>query len=360
MKKVCFFIGNMSHAGGTERVLSIIAGGLAQRGCSVAILSLHGGGPSFFAVEDSVRIYWVEEEAPGRGILSDLRALNHILDREQPDFLVDVDIILCFYSVLLKRRPGMHWISWEHFNYYYHFRRNHNLRRVARRVVARYSEQIVVLSEEDKAYYRRNLMLRGGLTRIYNPNPYENVPEKKTERPMIFAAGRLTGVKGFDLLLESWKFLEQKYPDWTVIVAGDGEEKERLEAEREKLGLSAIHFIGKTGQIETYYQEAAFFVLPSRDEGFGMVLLEAMAFGIPVVSYSCKAGPAEIVTDGQNGFLIVPGDTEAFAEKMELLMKDEKLRREMGRQARESTTRFRKEKILDDWEALLDEMLFVR
>jgi len=158
--KVIFFIGNMSHSGGTERVLSIVANGLAQRGYQVLIMSLWGSGETFFRVDEPVKIYWLEKEAPRAGILKKIRLMTSFLNRENADFLIDVDIILGCYSFFLKQfRPHMHWISWEHFNFYYHFRKNHNFRRLVRRLVGRFSDQLVVLSEEDKGYYQKNINL---------------------------------------------------------------------------------------------------------------------------------------------------------------------------------------------------------
>lgn len=355
--KIVFQIGNMTRSGGTERVLSIIASGLVERGYQVSIVSMWGKDQTFFPLSEKVKLYWVEKEAPQAGVFGKIRAITDILNKENAEFLIDVDIILVFYSLFLKRmRPQMHWISWEHFNYYYHFRKNHNLRKAARRLAARYSEQLVVLSDEDKRYYQEKLKLKCGITRIYNPNPYEGVQEKQTEKSIIFAAGRLTKAKGFDLLIKSWKLLEDKYPEWKVLIAGEGEKRKILEEEKKTAGLKRLLFIGNVSNIEQYYKLSSMFVLPSRDEGFGMVLLEAMDFSLPVVSYSCKAGPSEIVTDGENGFLVEPGQVEVFAEKMELLIQDENMRRQMGRNAAKSTERFKKELILDQWEMLFENM----
>lgn len=350
--KIAFFIGDMSHSGGTERVLSIVATGLAERGWQISVFSLNGRENVFFPLHEAVRVHWIEEEKKMPGIAGKLLAIRNILKQEKTDFLIDVDIILCYYSFLLKWwMPKLHWISWEHFNFFYRFRRKRFLRKIARWLVSRFSEHLVVISEEDKEYYRENLRLKCGLTRIYNPNPYEGQSAKREERKMILAAGRLTGVKGFDLLIKSWSLLERKYPEWEVIIAGEGEDRALLE--EQKGALKNLHFIGNITNIEKFYSEAAFFVLSSRDEGFGMVVLEAMDFSLPVVSFSCKAGPGEIVIEGENGFLVEEEDTEEFAAKMELLMKDEQLRRKMGRKAFLSTCRFDKEKILDEWESLL-------
>lgn len=360
--KITFFIGNMSRSGGTERVLSVIANGLAERGHAVSIMSLWGDGNTFFPVRKRVHVYWVRKERKMGGITGNLSYLAKVLKRERADFLIDVDMILGCYSFFLKQRfPQMRWISWEHFNYYYHFQRNRLLRKLVRRVVCRCADCLVVLTDEDKRYYRENLKVRCGIIRIYNPVPYDmccGMPcgygkEDMEEIPIIFAAGRLTRAKGFDLLLRSWELLEKKYPQWQVIVAGAGEDERKLKRKAEKASLKRCHFIGNVKDIERYYRKAAFFVLPSRDEGFGMVLAEAMSFSLPAVAYACKAGPREIVKDKETGFLVETGDAGAFAERMERLMKDEELRRKMGEKAREFVKRFGQEGILDEWESLI-------
>lgn len=352
--RIVFFIGNMSHPGGTERVLSVIANGLSRRGFSVSIISMWGGGETFFPVDERIPIYWVEKERQKEGIAGNLRYVAELLERKKPDFLVDVDIILACYSIFMKwRMPEMCWISWEHFNYYYHFERNNLLRKIVRRVVARYSDQLVVLTDEDKGYYKKNLKLRCGLTRIYDPLPYEGSYHKEMEEHVIFAAGRLTEAKGFDLLIRSWAALESAYPQWKVLIAGEGDGRKELEKDVKASGLKRIKFIGNVSDIESYYQKAAFFVFPSREEGFGMTLLEAMSFSLPVISYDCKAGPKEMVVDGKNGFLVEEGNVEDFTRKMELLMTDKKLRRTMGERAGKTEPKFDRENILDEWEALL-------
>lgn len=353
-RRIMFFIGNMSHSGGTERVLSVIANGLSKRGFVVSVISLWGDGETGFPLDERIPVYWVEKERSHSGISGNLRYLAALFDREKPDFLVDVDIILACYSIFMKwRMPKMYWISWEHFHYYYHFERNNFLRKVVRRLVARFSDQLIVMTDEDKGYYEKNLKLRCGIARIYNPVPYEEAFEKKQEKPFIFAAGRLTEAKGFDQLIDSWKLLEAKYPQWSVVVAGEGKDRRKLEKKAEAAKLERLHFIGNVKNIEKYYREAAIFVLSSRNEGFAMVLLEAMSFSLPNVSYSCKTGPKEAVDDGVNGFLVEPGDTKTFAGRMEQLMGDEALRRQMGMQAAKTVMRFHKGIILDQWERLL-------
>lgn len=352
---IVFFIGNMSHSGGTERVLSVIANGLSERGFCVTVVSLWGDGETFFHLGKDIKVFWMKKEYPKAGIIGQLQILYSILIKENTEVLVDVDTILGCYSFFMKcRMPYLYWISWEHFHYYFPFEKNRILRKAVKRVVGRYADWLIVLTDRDKDIYKKRMNLKCRIACIHDPAPYNTDYEKETDKPMILAAGRLTKVKGFDMLIDIWKQLEDRYPQWTMFIAGQGEEKENLERKAEEEKLKRLKFIGNVSDIEKYYKKAAFFVLPSREEGFGMALLESMCFGLPAVSFACRMGPREIVTDGENGFLIEPGDISAFARKMELLMKDSGLRRKMGEKARESAGRFEKEYILDKWEVLID------
>lgn len=355
-EKLGFVIGNMSHSGGTERVLSILANGLVKRGYPIVIISMWGEKETVFPCAGQIKRYRLSKEYP-KGIKANLKnilSLFRIVKKEEISILVDVDLILTFYSLPLKiGMPGLKRISWEHFNYYYQFRKNNRIRRAAMWLAAAFSDVLLVLSREDQRYYKEHLRIGGRLCQIYNPNTYEGVDVKKPKEKLVFAAGRLTRAKGFDFLLKSWQLLEKDFPDWRLCIAGEGEEETALLAMKQQMGLKAVEFAGNVEDIEAYYEKAALFVLPSRNEGFGMVLIEAMAYENPVVSFSCKAGPKDIITDGKDGFLVPTGDFKGFASKMRCLMEDKELREEMGRRARESTKRFQVEGIVAQWEELL-------
>lgn len=356
--KIVFFSGDMSRAGGTERVLSIIANGLSERGHEVVIFSLTGKAPSFYELRNDIRIRWVGSRGLQTDILSNLRTLNRFMKEEKPDFLIDVDIILCFYSGLLKFRfPKTHWISWEHFNYYTKFPVNHNLRKVARFIVSRFSECLVVLSDEDMGYYRKNMRLRCRIKRIYNPTPYEEILEKESYgSKTVLAVGRLTAIKGYDMLLKSWRPVEKKHPDWKLRFVGDGEERAALEKETKRLELRNVEFTGMVEDVREYYKNAEFLVLSSRNEGFVMVLLEAMAYSLPAVAFACKAGVREVISDGVNGYLVPPNDIKTFAKKMDSMISNDERRYAFGRKAAAMIKRFGRDRILDEWEQLFNEI----
>ncbi len=353
-ESIVFFIGDMSHSGGTERVLSVIANGLSDRGYPVTVVSLWGDGRTFFPMGRQVKVRWIKRECPKAGIPGRLKFLCSVLRKADARILVDVDMILGCYSLFMKWRiPGLYWISWEHFYYDFPFERYRLVRKAVRRLAGRYADRLVVLTRADRQVYAGRMALKNRIVCIHDPAPFDTGYEKEEETPMIFGAGRLTKVKGFDMLLKSWKLLEEKYPRWTMVIAGCGEEREALEKQAGDLGLKRLTFAGNVPDIEAYYQKAAFFVLPSRNEGFGMALLEAMCFGLPAVCYACRMGPKEIVEDQKTGFLVEPGDISAFAGKMEVLMRDMELRRQMGQAAARSAGRFEREKILDKWESLI-------
>lgn len=357
--KLGFLIGNMSNTGGTERVLQRIANGLLERGYKIVVISMWGDKNPVFKLDKRIKRYRLAENYP-KGIRANIKnifLLYQIVKKEQITVLIDVDLILTFYSLPVKIfMPKLRCISWEHFNYYYKFRKNNRIRRFAMWLSAKFSDVLVVLSKEDELYYKKNLKIKGMLKQIYNPNTYENVScDTKTEK-IVFAAGRLTKAKGFDYLLKSWEIIEKDFPDWKLCIAGEGEDKELLFNMIHKKSLKSVEMLGLVKDIQQYYQKCAFFVLPSRNEGFGMVLIEAMAYGKPVVSFACKAGPSEIISDGTDGFLVQTGDYKTFALKMKCLMESEQLRIKMGKNAKESTKRFDTESILDQWEELLKEI----
>lgn len=354
--KIGFMIGNMSNTGGTERVLQRIANGLSGRGYQIVVISMWGDKNPVFKLDKRIKRYRLAENYP-KGIRANIKnifLLYQIVKKEKITVLIDVDLILAFYSLPVKVfTPKLHRISWEHFNYYYQFRKNNKIRRLAMRLSARFSEVLLVISKEDEMYYRKNLNIKGMLSQIYNPNTYEQVSCNKIPEKMVFAAGRLTRAKGFDYLLKSWEIIENDFPDWKLCIAGEGEDKELLLDIIHKKELKSVELLGLVKDIQQYYEKCAFFVLPSRNEGFGMVLIEAMAYGKPVVSFACKAGPSDIVNDGKNGFLVPTGNYKQFALKMRYLMETEELRKKMGKNAKESTKRFDTESILDQWEELL-------
>jgi len=164
------------------------------------------------------------------------------------------------------------------------------------------------------------------------------------------AMGRLGFEKGFDLLLLAFALCFERYPDWTLRLVGQGAEQPRLQNLAEQLGIKhAVRFEPVTKEPERVLHESDLFVLSSRTEGFPMVLLEAMACGLPVVSFDCSSGPREMIRDGIDGLLVPPEDVGALAAAMATLMGDELERQRLAKRAVEVAERFSLPRVMGMW-----------
>lgn len=175
-------------------------------------------------------------------------------------------------------------------------------------------------------------------------------------RRLILAAGRLEEQKGFDILLEAFARLALRFPGWDLAIVGEGSQRPRLEARRDELKLTdRVRLPGRVGNPGEWYERADIYALSSRFEGFPNTLLEAMAYGVPSVSFDCETGPREIIRQGIDGLLIDQGSGSAgLAAGLERLMDDEATRSRMGGAARDVRERFSIETVGEMWAQVLD------
>ena len=173
----------------------------------------------------------------------------------------------------------------------------------------------------------------------------------------VVSIGRYAYDKGNDLLLQAWAVVEKNMPDWTLDIYGNGN-KESYQKLMDELGIDPhrCHLYGPVSDVKTEYLSSSIFVLPSRFEGFGLVIIEAMACGVPVIAFDCENGPRSIITNGENGFLIPPFDVNLLADKVMLLMKNQELRYRMGADAQKAASQYEMDKIGLQWKQLFDEL----
>jgi glycosyltransferase involved in cell wall biosynthesis len=174
---------------------------------------------------------------------------------------------------------------------------------------------------------------------------------------VVVAAGRLNRQKGFDLLVPAFARVLEEAPDWELRIYGTGPERGALQRQIASLGVDGgVRLMGATPQLGSALAEGSLFVLSSRFEGFGMVLVEAMSKGLPVVSFDCPRGPSEIVTDGVDGLLVPAEDVDALATAILRVIGDEAFRRRAGAAALQASQRYDLASIGADWEALLEDL----
>ncbi|MCH5340518.1 MAG: glycosyltransferase family 4 protein [Acetatifactor sp.] len=359
MEKVCFFSGDITRDGGTERVSSMIANALARQGkYQIMFLSLvEQASTPFFALASGIERYtlgdrWIH---PGPGYLKVLPRLRRFIKQHQIDVIIDIDIVLDVLSIPATRGLKTKVISWEHFDFEF------EMKSLYRRCILKYSvrrtDYVITLTESGKNAYMGKLGRSKEIATIYNPmQELSHVGETEKEKCLI-TVGHLIQLKGMDMLAEVACHVLRKNPDWKWLVVGEGEERAFLEEfiEKNRLGEQLI-LIGRAADVNIYLKKAQIYVMTSRTEGLSMCLLEAKAFHLPSVSFNIP-GPSEIIEDGINGYLVKAFDREDMAQKLDLLMRDDELRKQFSAHAQDNMEKFQMENILKNWNTVLELLL---
>lgn len=365
--KIIYCIACTCHSGGMERVLTNKANYLARHGYEIVVVTTDQRGKQpFFPLEPSIRCIDLGinyDENNGKSFLNKLlhypfkqcrhkKRLKAVLMEERPD--VTVSMFNNDAGFIPGIKDGSAKLLEIHFSKFKRLQYGRKgLWKLADRCRSKQDEKtvrkfdrFVVLTEEDKAYW-------GNLPNIMViPNAISGIPAGTAllENKRVIAVGRYTYQKGFERLVDAWHLLASRFPDWNLVIIGDGEERPLLEQRIRSYGLERqVTLTRPTQEIGKVYQEASILASSSRYEGLPMVLLEAQAFGLPIVAFQCKCGPKDIVSDGMNGYLVPEGDTAGMAQRLEILMKDEALRKRMGLRAKDSALRFNEETIMRKW-----------
>lgn len=367
-------------AGGVERVLTLKANYFAEQfGYDITIILTEGKDkPLFYPLSDKIKVINLDINFEELWTCSFVRkiivylkkqrrfrkALTNELMSIRPD--ITVSLLRREINFITDIKDGSRKIGEMHINRanYRNFEANDSnfiknlfAKFWMRNLVSKLKklDQFVVLTEEDKSAWPE----------LHNisaiPDPLSFVPKSispLTEKRII-AVGRYAYQKGFDMLLQAWAMIEKQFPDWELAVFGDGN-REPYEQLMNELGIDIIrcHLYGPTTDIQKEYVNSSVFVFSSRFEGFGMVLIEAMACGLPVVSFACPCGPKDIVKDGEDGSLAENGNVTALASKLSMLMNDTILRKTMAQSAVRNVQRFSMVKVAERWKSLFDELIY--
>lgn len=318
-RKVCFLVGNLNNSGGTERVSTLIANKLESLNYDISILNLTNGENPFFKLNGNIKNYSLfnKEISFKKNFLECIYKIRCFIKSNNITHLVVVDSIGCIFTIPALMGLKVKHICWEHFNF-----KNNNgtfFRDWARKFAAKYCDYVVTLTSEDNVFWKDSLKnIKATIVTIPNPTPYQiSTARPVQEYNIVLAVGRLTEQKGFDLLVQSWAQVCKTVANWKLQIVGSGEDELLLKEQVSSLKIEdRVEFVPATKDIASYYQNASVFCLSSRYEGFGMVILEAMAFGLPIVSFDCEVGPRDMVQPGENGLLVPPEDTQKLSEAL--------------------------------------------
>lgn len=372
--KIYYIYTALVTKGGADRVIAEKANWLAEHGHEIAIITdTQMGREPVFPLSPKVRLIDLAvdfSQEYGHGFMVRIwmyyklmrqyrKMVTDVLMKDRPDIVISTlgrDI-----SFITKIKDGSKKIGEAHttkhfirnfhlleqrndiFKYLTKFFRWHMDRQVNR------LDALVVLTSQDEHDW-------GDKIPIYViPNSFPFYPDKPSlcENKQAIIVGRYNSAKGYNYLIDAWKIVYQKHPDWIINIFGSGEYEDRVRKQIQDHGLQDVVIMNNPiDHIMEEYLKSSIYVMSSVFEGFAMVLLEAMSCGLPCVSFDCPYGPRNVITDGEDGFLVEYLNSHALADNICKLIENEELRKRMGRQGRHNVLRFSRETIMPQWEKL--------
>lgn len=368
--KLLIFISSLS-SGGAERVTVNLANYWAAKGWEVTIATLASQRDDFYELHSSVIRIALEQNGDSKNVfvalVQNLRrifALRQVLRQMQPEvamaMMTGANVLLALASWgLTKTRtvgseriyPPQHPLDvvWE-------WLRRKSYGRLGA-IVAQTNEGAEWIEANTSA--RRVVVIPNPVNwPLNNCLPHLDVKNVcRTGRNLLLAVGRLSSQKQFGLLVNCFQYLAIRHSDWDLVILGEGPLRSELEAQVREAGLENRIFLpGSAGNVGDWYNCADLYVMSSRFEGFPNTLLEAMAYGLPVVSFDCDTGPRDIILNNANGKLVPVSDSEGLSIALDNLMSNSGLRERLGECALGVRERFSIERISGTWESLFKEI----
>ena len=377
--KICYCAPAIYSAGGVERVVSVKASYFAEvYHYDVTIIVTEGKGRDcFFPMSDKVKVVNLNLGFEELWKVSFIRKVFLYLNKQfkyrrmlrvellriRPD--ITISVLRREINFINSIPDGSHKIGELHVNrsnYRNFTSRDSNF---VKRLFARFwmndllkhlqkLDRMVVLTEDAKKDWPE----LSNVTLIPDPIPFKVDQVSTLSSKRVVSIGRYAYEKGNDLLLKAWAKVEKSCKDWSLDIYGMGNQAP-YRALMLELGIdeTRCHLHGSLTDVKDAYLNSSVFTLPSRFEGFGLVIIEAMACGVPVVAFDCENGPRNIITNNQNGILVPPFNVNEYAESLLRLMRDDQLRAQMGNRAFESSRRYSIEDIALQWKGLFDELM---
>ena len=376
--KIVYCTPGLYMAGGMERVLTLKANYFADYfGYDVTIILTEGLGlPYFYPLSDRINVINLNigfEELWNQPIMKKIfiyvkkqrqykNALKAALMQIRPD--ITVSMLRREINFLNSIHDGSKKIGEIHINraHYRTFEEGDSnifkslLSLYWKHTLIRHLKQLdsfVALTKKDQEAWTE----LNNVTVIPNPVSFPSVKLSEQTEKRVIAVGRYCHEKGYDHLLQAWAEVQTLCPDWRLDVFGDGDRTafgkmlDDYQIDRSRCSLN-----GRVSDVQSEFARSSLAVCSSRFEGFGLAIVEAMACGLPVVSFDCPWGPRSIITDGEDGVLVEKGNVKQFAEAMARLMNDAEVREDMGKRAAVNVQRFSMEAVARQWKNLFDSL----
>lgn len=345
------FVTSTLHAGGAERVISLLANSFCQKGYEVEIVCINKH-LVFYPIDEKVKVWFAEDEVKSLSILKKMMWLRKHINSEKPD--VVIAFMLEVYCVTLASLIGVSVpvISSERIDPHFFGR----AKGLLRWLLLRRTTHLVVQTVRIKDFYSAKLQSRTTII----PNPvtdkvFSLTPTLKQKR--IIAVGRLAYQKNYPMMFRAFAKVHHDFPDWQLVVYGNGPQKEEIRGVIERLGMEGhIILAGKSDHVVEEMNKSSLFVMSSDYEGMSNALLEAVCVGLPVISTDVS-GAKDLITEGVNGYIVPVGNERAFTLALSSMLSSPEKMDEMGMKSKALAPRFREEQIVGQWEELIKKVV---
>ncbi|PWA08451.1 glycosyltransferase family 4 protein [Flavobacterium laiguense] len=361
--KLLYIVPKLNNEGGVARVLSLKLNYLIENfGYEVHVLTQNQGSfPLFYSFHEKIFFHDMMLEGTIFSFLNSFRkSLKSKVETIQPDVIVVCDnglkgyiipFILSVNIPIIFECHGSKYIEESYLKTNLISKLTSFLKYKFKDFSANKFSKVVALSNEGLDEWN----VTNGLV-ISNPSWIKSEKVLDLKPKKVIAIARNSYEKGLDRLLIIWREIVKKHPDWTLDIYGDSVTD--LKHTILKLGLESNVILNEpVKNISEKYLSSSVCIMTSRSEGFPMVLLEAMASGLPCVAYDCPCGPRAIIDEGKNGFLIEDGNVDSFVQKLELLIEDENLRIQMAVNAQENVKKYDLESTMQQWKSLFESLV---
>ena len=345
------FVSSTLHAGGAERVISLLANSFCQKGYEVEIVCINKH-LVFYPIDEKVKVWFAEDEVKSLSILKKVLWLRNHIKNDRPN--VVIAFMLEVYCVTLASLIGVSVpvISSERIDPHFFGR----AKGLLRWLLLRRTTHLVVQTVRIKDFYSAKLQSRTTII----PNPvtdkvFSLTPTLKQKR--IIAVGRLAYQKNYPMMFRAFAKVHHDFPDWQLVVYGNGPQKDEIRGVIERLGMEGhIILAGKSDHVVEEMNKSSLFVMSSDYEGMSNALLEAVCVGLPVISTDVS-GARDLITEGVNGYIVPVGNERALTLALSSMLSSPEKMDEMGRQSKALAPRFREEQIVGQWEELIKKVV---
>lgn len=349
---VIFLINDIHLGAGGERVTVNLANYLVERNYKVSITSIcTSKAKRIFSIDQRIGINYLNvKQDQGFKIINKLKSVfstrKHFAGIKNQAVILGIGTYPALLLALLSKNKNIRTIGCQHLSW----SAVPGIWKIAAKVFFSRLDCLVTLTSRDAEQM-------GSLNKEIRTIPnavsfFPGTPAPLVSKNML-AIGRLDHVKGFDLLIKVFQRFSVQNHEWNVRIVGEGPLREELNSEISRVNLEErVRILPWTDSVTDEYLNSSIYLMTSRAEGFPMVLLEAQACGLPIVSFDCKTGPAEIIHQGIDGFLVEPYDIDKMAEHLLELCSDIDKRRLMGNNGRENARNYLPEKVGKQWEEL--------